>query len=173
MLLGSLEAGVGREGGGGFPSFGGDAGDLGLDLGVSGGGGGDELGMGPVGWRRQRDRNGFVRVVVNWRRWGKDFGGGLELVVFATVFLVSRSMPYLSLASLAEIPAVPGIAHNKIMIIDVQTVLTGSFNFTKPAEENNAENLLVIHDPALAAKYTANWQLHQKHSESYVGKPTR
>jgi phosphatidylserine/phosphatidylglycerophosphate/cardiolipin synthase-like enzyme len=36
------------------------------------------------------------------------------------------------------------IAHNKIVIIDGQTVLTGSFNFTKQADENNAENLLVI-----------------------------
>jgi phosphatidylserine/phosphatidylglycerophosphate/cardiolipin synthase-like enzyme len=27
------------------------------------------------------------------------------------------------------------IAHNKIMIIDRETVITGSFNFTKAAEE--------------------------------------
>jgi phosphatidylserine/phosphatidylglycerophosphate/cardiolipin synthase-like enzyme len=32
------------------------------------------------------------------------------------------------------------------MIIDGETVITGSFNFTKAAEENNAENLLIIHD---------------------------
>jgi phosphatidylserine/phosphatidylglycerophosphate/cardiolipin synthase-like enzyme len=62
------------------------------------------------------------------------------------------------------------IAHNKIMVIDAQTVLTGSFNFTKAAEENNAENLLVIHDPALAATYIANWHLHERHSEPYAGK---
>ena len=36
------------------------------------------------------------------------------------------------------------IAHNKIMIIDQAVVITGSFNFTKAAEEKNAENLLVI-----------------------------
>jgi phosphatidylserine/phosphatidylglycerophosphate/cardiolipin synthase-like enzyme len=30
------------------------------------------------------------------------------------------------------------IAHNKIMIIDKTTVITGSFNFTKAAEEKNA-----------------------------------
>jgi phosphatidylserine/phosphatidylglycerophosphate/cardiolipin synthase-like enzyme len=36
------------------------------------------------------------------------------------------------------------IAHNKIMIIDWSTLITGSFNFTKAAEEKNAENLLVI-----------------------------
>jgi phosphatidylserine/phosphatidylglycerophosphate/cardiolipin synthase-like enzyme len=36
------------------------------------------------------------------------------------------------------------IAHNKIMIVDRTTVITGSFNFTKAAEEKNAENLLII-----------------------------
>jgi phosphatidylserine/phosphatidylglycerophosphate/cardiolipin synthase-like enzyme len=49
--------------------------------------------------------------------------------------------------------------------------MTGSFNFTKAAEMNNAENLLVIQDAALAAKYTANWQAHLIHSEEYAGKP--
>ena len=48
------------------------------------------------------------------------------------------------------------IAHNKVMIIDGETVITGSFNFTKAAEENNAENLLVIHDKKLAERYTKN-----------------
>jgi len=49
-------------------------------------------------------------------------------------------------------------------------VITGSFNFTKAAEENNAENLLVIHDKKLAERYTKNWQEHQRHSEVYVRK---
>jgi phosphatidylserine/phosphatidylglycerophosphate/cardiolipin synthase-like enzyme len=40
----------------------------------------------------------------------------------------------------------------KVMIIDLETVITGSFNFTKAAEENNAENLLVIHDMKLAER---------------------
>jgi len=57
------------------------------------------------------------------------------------------------------------IAHNKVMILDGQTVITGSFNFTKAAEEKNAENLLIIQDAAIASKYLTNWQLHQKHSE--------
>ena len=38
------------------------------------------------------------------------------------------------------------IAHNKIMIIAQETVITGSFNFTKADEEKNAENLLIIKD---------------------------
>jgi phosphatidylserine/phosphatidylglycerophosphate/cardiolipin synthase-like enzyme len=48
------------------------------------------------------------------------------------------------------------IAHNKVMVINGVTVITGSFNFTKPAEENNAENLLMIHDKKLAERYTKN-----------------
>jgi phosphatidylserine/phosphatidylglycerophosphate/cardiolipin synthase-like enzyme len=62
------------------------------------------------------------------------------------------------------------IAHNKIIILDGQTVVTGSFNFTKAAEESNAENLLIIRDAAIADVYTQNWQSHAEHSEPYVGK---
>ena len=68
------------------------------------------------------------------------------------------------------IDAKHAIAHNKIMVIDGATVITGSFNFTKSAEENNAENLLVIRSPELAAKYAANWHAHLEHSEKYEGK---
>jgi phosphatidylserine/phosphatidylglycerophosphate/cardiolipin synthase-like enzyme len=49
------------------------------------------------------------------------------------------------------------IAHNKVMIIDNQTVITGSFNFTKAAQAKNAENLVVIDSPDFAAKYARNW----------------
>ena len=62
------------------------------------------------------------------------------------------------------------IAHNKIMIIDRETVITGSFNFTKAAEEKNAENLLIIKDKELAKVYIDNWNKHKDHSERYEGK---
>ncbi len=51
------------------------------------------------------------------------------------------------------------IAHSKIMIVDGAAVITGSFNFTKAAEENNAENCLILRgNPALVALYEKNWQ---------------
>ncbi len=59
------------------------------------------------------------------------------------------------------------IAHNKIIIIDKATVITGSFNFTKAAEENNAENLLIISSKGLSKFYLENWQSHREHSEPY------
>lgn len=73
----------------------------------------------------------------------------------SATFLVNAGIPTL-------IDDKHAIAHNKIMVIDSRRVITGSFNFTKAAEQNNAENLLVIDgDTELAAKYTANWQNHE------------
>ncbi len=43
-----------------------------------------------------------------------------------------------------RVDAAHAIAHNKVMVIDGETVSTGSFNFTKGAEERNAENLLAL-----------------------------
>jgi phosphatidylserine/phosphatidylglycerophosphate/cardiolipin synthase-like enzyme len=48
-----------------------------------------------------------------------------------------------------KVDAAHPIAHNKVMIIDGEIVITRSFNFTRAAEDNNAENLLVIHDRTL------------------------
>ena len=62
------------------------------------------------------------------------------------------------------------IAHNKIIIIDKETVITGSFNFTKAAEEKNAENLLIIKNKKLAEIYIENWNKHKEHSEKYEGR---
>jgi phosphatidylserine/phosphatidylglycerophosphate/cardiolipin synthase-like enzyme len=61
-----------------------------------------------------------------------------------------RSTKYTSATFLAnaEIPIFiddkHAIAHNKIMIIDRAVVITRSFNFTRAAEQKNAENLLII-----------------------------
>jgi phosphatidylserine/phosphatidylglycerophosphate/cardiolipin synthase-like enzyme len=51
------------------------------------------------------------------------------------------------------------IAHNKVMVIDGRAVITGSFNFTRAAQDRNAENVLLVDGRAdLADLYTANWQ---------------
>jgi len=50
------------------------------------------------------------------------------------------------------------IQHNKYMVIDHKTVETGSFNYTASAENNNAENVLVIwNSPSLAETYEEEW----------------
>ena len=61
------------------------------------------------------------------------------------------------------------IAHNKIILIDTETIITGSYNFTKSAEDTNAENLLIFKNHNdLFGKYFANYELHRKHARPYV-----
>ncbi|MFM2032090.1 MAG: hypothetical protein RLZZ297_855 [Chloroflexota bacterium] len=45
------------------------------------------------------------------------------------------------------------IMHHKTIIIDDATVITGSYNFTKSAEQSNDESLIVLSDPASVAVY--------------------
>ena len=64
------------------------------------------------------------------------------------------------------------IAHNKIMVIDHKTIITGSFNFTHQAEHENAENMLVIKGhPELAGAYYKNFADHKAHCRQPQAKP--
>jgi len=59
-----------------------------------------------------------------------------------------------------------GIAHNKVMVLDKRKVITGSFNFTNAADTRNAENVLLIEDTEIAAKYLENWQMRREQSDA-------
>jgi phosphatidylserine/phosphatidylglycerophosphate/cardiolipin synthase-like enzyme len=81
----------------------------------------------------------------------------------SATFLLNEKIP-------VYIDAKHAIAHNKIILIDGQTIITGSFNFTKAAEESNAENLMVLKGRSdLYAKYERNFEEHLAHSERYTG----
>jgi phosphatidylserine/phosphatidylglycerophosphate/cardiolipin synthase-like enzyme len=91
-----------------------------------------------------------VRVILDKSQRTERYSGA--------TYLVNEGIP-------TFIDAAHKIAHNKVMVIDGQTVITGSFNFTKAAESGNAENvLLILHAPELAARYTANWNEHLIHA---------
>jgi phosphatidylserine/phosphatidylglycerophosphate/cardiolipin synthase-like enzyme len=78
-------------------------------------------------------------------------------------FLANQGVPTMIEANHAT-------SHNKVIVIDGELVITGSFNFTKAAQEKNAEHLLIIRDPVLVAQYTQNWDTHRQHSQPYVGR---
>lgn len=61
----------------------------------------------------------------------------------------------------------PAIAHNKVMVIDQTRTVTGSFNFTRAAQQKNAENVIIINDASVAKKYLQNWQQRQQVSTVY------
>ncbi len=50
------------------------------------------------------------------------------------------------------------LMHNKFVVIDEKIVLTGSYNFTKSADEYNDENLLVIVSQRIAEAYKSEFQ---------------
>ena len=86
----------------------------------------------------------------------------------------SQSITQYSVATLLYNQGIPvfidsihTIAHDKIMIVDGRLVITGSFNFTKAAEEKNAENVLIVRSTELAKLYTTNWNKHLSHSTEY------
>ena len=52
-----------------------------------------------------------------------------------------------------------GTMHHKVIVVDALTVITGSYNFSKNAEKNNSENLLIIKgNREIAAAYLAEFE---------------
>lgn len=89
------------------------------------------------------DRGVDVRVILDKSQRTERYSG--------MTFLIHAGIP-------TWIDTVHAIAHNKVMVIDGETVITGSFNFTKAAEAKNAENLLIIQDRGLAKLYQMDWE---------------
>ena len=105
---------------------------------------------------RAKRRGVDVRVIVDRSELHQDRNDS-----FRVAALASAGVPVL-------VDSVPGLMHNKVMVIDGETVLTGSFNYTWGAEHLNAENLLVLRAPALAAEYLRNWNQRAAQSQPLI-----
>jgi phosphatidylserine/phosphatidylglycerophosphate/cardiolipin synthase-like enzyme len=57
------------------------------------------------------------------------------------------------------------IMHDKIVVVDSNTVLMGSMNASNSGDKSNSENLLTARDPWLAAAYRAHWYEHAAHAD--------
>ena len=60
-----------------------------------------------------------------------------------------------------------GIAHNKVIILDDATVITGSFNFTAAADTRNVENVVVLRSPNVAGWYLRAWEAQRAVSREF------
>ncbi|MEZ4708706.1 MAG: phospholipase D-like domain-containing protein [Caldilineaceae bacterium] len=62
----------------------------------------------------------------------------------------------------------PYIMHHKVIIVDRQTVIFGSFNFSASANRSNDENIVVVHDATFAASFVAEferlWRAAEEHA---------
>jgi phosphatidylserine/phosphatidylglycerophosphate/cardiolipin synthase-like enzyme len=48
--------------------------------------------------------------------------------------------------------------HHKVILIDEQIVILGSYNFSRNAEEFNDENTLIVHDLGMAARFQTEFE---------------
>ena len=81
----------------------------------------------------------------------------------AATFLANQSVP-------VRVDYRYAIMHDKFIVVDGQTVETGSFNYTGAAEKSNAENVLVLHDASVAARYGQEWDRLWVESEEMKGR---
>jgi len=93
----------------------------------------------------------LAQVMINRAAMGVDVKG-----VFETF---GSSSPYSELGTLlcAKIPVRQdgnsSFLHDKIIIVDNSTVITGSLNFSSNADESNEENVVIVDNPEIAALY--------------------
>jgi phosphatidylserine/phosphatidylglycerophosphate/cardiolipin synthase-like enzyme len=52
----------------------------------------------------------------------------------------------------------PNKMHHKVILVDGQVVVTGSYNFSRSAEEFNDENLVIVRDADVAAAYQEEFE---------------
>src|SRR5207249_7309541 len=94
------------------------------------------------------DRTQMEQVYVQWQevpqnRWKI---GALKEIIARAGLIGRSSMPY-------SAPGHHNYMHNKVLVID-DTVITGSYNFSRSAQFN-AENILFIESARLAEAYSA------------------
>lgn len=97
-----------------------------------------------------------VRVVVDKEHGGRrDGGNGIAN------FLAANGIP-------VRIDTTVRIQHNKVVIVDGQSVQSGSFNFTSAAQTSNAENITIHRGfPELARLFEGNWNHLWAESQDY------
>jgi phosphatidylserine/phosphatidylglycerophosphate/cardiolipin synthase-like enzyme len=52
----------------------------------------------------------------------------------------------------------PGTLHHKVFVIDDEIVITGSFNFSNNADESNDENVVIVTNADIAARYLREFE---------------
>ena len=57
-----------------------------------------------------------------------------------------------------------GQMHHKLFIVDKKIVAFGSYNFSKSAEENNDENLIIVYNPQIAELFVQEFERVRSHA---------
>ena len=68
--------------------------------------------------------------------------------------------------------ALPGLLHDKFAVIDGETVVTGSANWSASGMERNDETVLIIHSDRVAAQYATEFEELRDDARSYSANAT-
>ena len=107
--------------------------------------------------RRARERGVAVDAVWDFQSWAMcQFAESDEFVA----------------DGLGSWDALPGLLHHKFAVIDGETVVTGSANWSASGMERNDETVLVIHGEPIAEQYTSEFQKLRGDARSYSSNAT-
>lgn len=84
----------------------------------------------------------------------------------------ANNHPWKEAIATAGIPRLPpgDLLHHKFAVIDKQTVITGSHNWSEAANNNNDETVLVVQSPRVAAHF--NQEFERLYHKAVLGVPT-
>lgn len=112
--------------------------------------------------------DGIARAMLSRAANGVEVSG-----IFEKTQVAAGSSQYTTLKN-ARLPVFldgnPRNMHHKVIIIDDEIVITGSFNFSKSADESNDENVLIIYDRDVAQMYEAEFDKLLKEAEGNAGR---
>lgn len=98
---------------------------------------------------------------------------GLSSMHSKLLYFVGKNAPIYFYPPLGNIdnPTISGLMHNKIMLfISQKIIITGSFNYTKSAQDRNKENIVIIkNNDYVFNKYLEELQLLMKESTLLQG----
>lgn len=58
----------------------------------------------------------------------------------------------------ARLDGSPELQHNKVILVDGEVTVSGSYNFTRSADRSNDENIVIVHDPSITSLFTAEFE---------------
>ncbi|WP_448571303.1 phospholipase D-like domain-containing protein [Trichothermofontia sp.] len=107
---------------------------------------------------RQRGQGATIRALIDSGFAFRSYSEGLDMLGIALAEdcqYESGNRPWSPPLTTVGVPQLaPGdLLHHKFAVLDRQTVITGSHNWSAAANQQNDETLLVVHSPIVAAHY--------------------
>jgi phosphatidylserine/phosphatidylglycerophosphate/cardiolipin synthase-like enzyme len=100
--------------------------------------------------------DGIARAMLEKARAGVEVGGVFEKTQTAGGYSEYQRMASFGLPVFLD--GNPRNMHHKVIVIDGEVVIAGSFNFSASADKSNDENLVIIHNPAVAKLFEEEYQ---------------